>query len=145
MPPKKKKTAAKNVNRGFATTSIPKKVVASEPAPEEPAAPAPGDPKASTSESTTNGSSTPATAVGDAKASEGQEEWDAEQQEERELQALAERIRPACEKEIAKQMKVRLNMDFYYHLDAYRWRRSSTSRIDYRRRSRSLHGTINAL
>jgi hypothetical protein len=94
MAPKKKKQALAKVHRGFATTSIPKKVeTISETAVEQ--AKDEALPHQSTNE---NGKSD--------REDEGQEGWEAENEEETALQQLADKIKPAAEKEISRTLKV---------------------------------------
>lgn len=118
MPPKqqKRKPTKKPVNRGFATTSIPKKV--SDPDPQESPIcldpsldgnePLTGEP---TSTNDLSGSKScdpnqPSVDQGDpGKLTVAHEEWE-QDSEEREIQSLAERLKPVCEKEITKQLKI---------------------------------------
>lgn len=89
MPSKKKKAA---VARPFTTTSTPKKVVEPEPEPEIPAvieAPIEQDPKPN---------------------DQVVEEYDPAAIEEQELQALAEKVKPAAHREITRLTKVCLSI-----------------------------------
>jgi hypothetical protein len=119
MPPKqqKKKAAKKAVNRGFATTSIPKKVLEPDPTVDSPSANQsldgdqlvtnlsisaidPSAPKSSDPTHTTFNK-------GDLSKSNVQDEWE-QDPDERETHSLAEKLRPLSEKEITKQLKVSL-------------------------------------
>lgn len=116
MPPKqKKKTLKKSINRGFATTSIPKKVTEPEPSADVEAS---GDGlTANDGSQAINGSATLLTANPDQSGTSsdngdkskentlGQDEWDLSP-EDREIYSLAEKLRPMCEKAIAKQVKI---------------------------------------
>lgn len=119
MPPKQKKKALKKpVNRGFATTSIPKKVVEPEPslddqdtAQDEHEAPdslqALAGPNAKVESDAKRHGIDGEDADGSKDFIPAQDEWDLEA-EDRELQSLAEKLRPVCEKEIGKQIKVNI-------------------------------------
>ncbi|KAG0148747.1 hypothetical protein CROQUDRAFT_669777 [Cronartium quercuum f. sp. fusiforme G11] len=116
MPPKqKKKVLKKPANRGFATTSIPKKVAEPDPSELSESATAKGLNAEDASQAligsatrlTLDAACNGADTENGEKAEEnipGQDEWDLEA-EDRELQSLAEKLRPVCEKEIAKQFK----------------------------------------
>ncbi|KAA1089616.1 hypothetical protein PGT21_024996 [Puccinia graminis f. sp. tritici] len=117
MAPKqqKKKAPKKPVNRGFTTTSIPKKVV--EPDPNEASPPAdlspdgdriPVNQSASAILSSAPKSSDPSQttfAKGDSAKSLVHDEWE-QDPDERETHSLAEKLRPMSEKEITKQLKI---------------------------------------
>jgi hypothetical protein len=95
---KKKKTALKPVARGFATTSVPKKVVdIEEPPPEDEASLTAG-----TSE-VEEGSADPG--AQSAKAPEA-EEWDPEKVEEQSLQNLVDKLQEKTEKDVVRMVKV---------------------------------------
>jgi hypothetical protein len=95
MAPKKKKQALAKVNRGFATTSIPKKVEVVPETVDEPAK-VEVPPSPATNE---NGNGE--------KDGDGKDGWEAENEEEAALQQLAEKVKPAAEKEISRTLKVR--------------------------------------
>ena len=94
MAPKKKKTQLKPVNRGFATTSVPKKVV--EP-PKEPDTP---DVKDEPSEGADERSGTPGA---DAKAVDASP---ALSEADQVLQTFIDRFQDKVEKEIVRAVKV---------------------------------------
>jgi ATP-dependent RNA helicase DHX29 len=97
MAPKKKKQALAKVNRGFATTSIPKKVV--DVAPEPAVEPAKDETAPSPQLTGENGKNE--------KNGDVKEEWEAENSEEAALQQLVDKVKPAAEKEITRTLKVR--------------------------------------
>ncbi|GAA5902381.1 hypothetical protein JCM6882_000515 [Rhodosporidiobolus microsporus] len=123
MPPKKSSAAKKKKNlgaaRGFATTSVPRKKE-----PEEDAAAAAGEAGGDGAKANGDGEAGGAAAGGagaEADGAEGkmaangtagengqkkEDEWDPEAVEQGELQALAERIRPGCDKEVSRVVKV---------------------------------------
>jgi ATP-dependent RNA helicase DHX29 len=93
---KKKKTALKPVARGFATTSVPKKVTQEpEPEPEETAAVAEPEEVAHND----NASKEPIKA-------DGTYEFDPEKVEEQSLQNLIDKFQDKTEKEVARNVKV---------------------------------------
>ncbi|GAA5855636.1 hypothetical protein JCM8547_001627 [Rhodosporidiobolus lusitaniae] len=124
MPPKKKSATSKKkalgAARGFATTSVPRRKD-----PEEEAAAAAAMAEADAAKLNGGGG-----AEGDGKGDEGgaggegkegemggeagegvkkddkEDEWDPEAAEQMELQRLAERIRPGCDKEVSRVVKV---------------------------------------
>lgn len=137
MPPKKSSAAKKKKNlgsaRGFATVSVPKRV---DPTAEEPAAEVDGDATltggnngsaegadgagasggdkvkgaagaAAAGVSGPNGTAAPA--AGDVSSDAKKGDWDdsPEALERKELQELADRIKPGCDKEISRIVKVR--------------------------------------
>lgn len=128
MPPKKSSAAKKKKNlgsaRGFATVSVPKRVdpVADEPAVdggggENDSAPASGGADGSTGAGGADGAGNKAAADGPngtgaaatGAAADGKSgDWDdsPEALERKELQELAERIKPGCDKEISRVVKV---------------------------------------
>ena len=96
MAPKKKKTQLKPVARGFATTSVPKKVVEAPKEP-EPAAPANDTPDASeTLPKGSDGSGQPSGAATGPTLSE----------EDQALQNLIEKFQDKVEKEVVRTVKV---------------------------------------
>lgn len=117
MPPKqqKKKALKKPVNRGFTTTSIPKKVSEPEPTGDSKSAdPSPDgdqlvviqslpviDPSAPKSSDLSQATFT----KGDSSKTLVQDEWE-QDPDDRETHSLAEKLRPLSEKEITKQLKV---------------------------------------
>lgn len=129
MPPKKSAAAKKKKNlgsaRGFATVSVPRRV---EPAEEEEAA-AKENGEASAGAEAAPGATDAIAGADKAPASEGQAgetngatvtagaegengkkgDWDdtPEALERKELQELAERIKPGCDKEVSRIVKVR--------------------------------------
>ncbi|KAM0753239.1 P-loop containing nucleoside triphosphate hydrolase protein [Meredithblackwellia eburnea MCA 4105] len=113
MPPKKSSSSKKKKpvsNRGFATVSVPSKKELAAPVEEEDATtPAPGS-LGSNSATCANGAEVGKEGdgtIGEAVNGESKDEWeDPEAAEKFELQGLAERIRPAAEKEIARVVKV---------------------------------------
>ncbi|PLW22095.1 hypothetical protein PCASD_17739 [Puccinia coronata f. sp. avenae] len=147
MPPKqqKKKAAKKAVNRGFATTSIPKKVLEPDPTVDSPSANQsldgdqlvtnlsisaidPSAPKSSDPTHTTFNK-------GDLSKSNVQDEWE-QDPDERETHSLAEKLRPLSEKEITKQLKVIENdKRFAKGWSGFRWSdsRLQTDILDYAR------------
>lgn len=116
MPPKKsqpKKKKAAGPQRGFATTSVPKKVIETEAAaPEEAVAQ-----EVTTGDVGVNGGGVEGGGEGkglngvvggeQAEAVRDGEGWDEAGIEEHQLQALADKIRPGSDKEIARIAKVR--------------------------------------
>ena len=130
MPPKKSSASKKKKNlgsaRGFATVSVPKRV---DPAADEPAVDGGGGGNDSAAASgggegtssgvggpdgagnkaaaadSPNGTGAAATGAADGKSGD----WDdsPEALERKELQELAERIKPGCDKEISRVVKVR--------------------------------------
>lgn len=111
MAPKKKKTQLKSVNRGFATTSIPKKQ-APEPEPAAVADEAQIDQGTGTDDPGVNGRELNGRKdklggkdVVEAGAGAG-DEFDPEHVEEQALRTLAGKIRQFCDKEISKLSKV---------------------------------------
>jgi ATP-dependent RNA helicase DHX29 len=96
MPKAKKKTAGPA--RGFATTSVAKKVVEQPTEPEPAEAIVASEVSPSKANAATNEA---ATAPGEEAAKST--ELDPEQAE---LQALAEALKPACDKEVARLVKV---------------------------------------
>ncbi|KAH9810275.1 P-loop containing nucleoside triphosphate hydrolase protein, partial [Melampsora americana] len=115
-PPKqKKKTLKKSTNRGFATTSIPKKVT--EPEPSLDIETKEDGLTANEGSQPINGSSVLLSVNPDQSGTSsdhgdkskentlGQDEWDLSP-EDREIYSLAEKLRPTCEKAIAKQVKI---------------------------------------
>ncbi|KAA1134990.1 hypothetical protein PGTUg99_000109 [Puccinia graminis f. sp. tritici] len=117
MAPKqqKKKAPKKPVNRGFTTTSIPKKVVEPDPNEASPSADLspdgdqiPVNQSASAILSSAPKSSDPSQttfAKGDSAKSLVHDEWE-QDPDERETHSLAEKLRPMSEKEITKQLKI---------------------------------------
>ena len=109
MPPKGKKKKASGPQRGFATTSVPKKVDPVEQAAAAAAAEAEAaalDAAKTAEESAAKGE----TAADGAKADgdHGKEdEWDGDMMERHELQNLTEKIRTGCDKEVSRISKVR--------------------------------------
>ncbi|GAA5943107.1 hypothetical protein JCM1841_003894 [Sporobolomyces salmonicolor] len=123
MPPKKsaakKKKAASNA-RGFATTSVPRRKDPEEEA-REAAAKAEAAAAAAAKGAAEEGAGGAANGAGEGEregqaeqegagangaAAAAQEEWDPEASEKQALQALAEKVRPACDKEINRVVKV---------------------------------------
>lgn len=114
MPPKKKSKKVVS-NRGFATTSVPRKkteeeeaaaaAAAAELAFQETSDPSPTSAAAASSPPEGSGVNGSTTAEATTPGKDG--EWDAEASERSELQALAEKVRPAAEKEISRAVKVR--------------------------------------
>jgi ATP-dependent RNA helicase DHX29 len=98
---KKKKTTLKPVARGFATTSVPKKVVEAveDIAQEEQASTDVG--VSEVEEGNVEAAAQPA------KAAEA-EEWDPEKVEEQSLQNLIDKLQEKTEKEVVRTVKVNL-------------------------------------
>ncbi|KIJ68314.1 hypothetical protein HYDPIDRAFT_24607 [Hydnomerulius pinastri MD-312] len=98
---KKKKTQLKPVARGFATTSVPKKVVQAEEA--ESPADEPSTPAGSTAEilPSSEGSINPQAPIQDVS----RDEFDADQAEEQSLQNLVDKFQEKTEKEISRTIK----------------------------------------
>ncbi len=93
MAPKKKKTQLKPVARGFATTSVPKKVVET---PKEPETPEPQDvPR--TSEEQPNGT---------AQGQDGRTDAAALSEADQALQSLVDKFQDKVEKEVVRTIKV---------------------------------------
>ncbi|GAA6012163.1 hypothetical protein JCM10207_005153 [Rhodosporidiobolus poonsookiae] len=122
MPPKKsaaKKKKAAGPVRGFATTSVPRK---KDPEQEAAEAAAKAEADAAKLKGEANGAEAvdgekgegngaqAGAADGAKEAANGaagkEDEWDPEAVEKQELQSLAERIRPGCDKEISRVVKV---------------------------------------
>ena len=97
MPPKKKKTQLKPVARGFATTSVPKKVVE---VPKEPDAPDPKESSAGPVDGQTGGPTNPAEGTRATDASNALSEAD------QVLQTYIDRFQDKVEKEIVRAVKV---------------------------------------
>lgn len=95
----KKKTQLKKVDRGFATTSTPKKVVP------EPTAEPETEPQAEQAVSTNDAND--ANSLSTATVEAEKVEYDPAAIEEQELQALAEKVKPAAHREITRLIKVR--------------------------------------
>ena len=98
--PKKKKTQLKPVARGFATTSVPKKVVPADDEPEAPEVEAGGlnedTPKSDAGQSP--GTNAPAQSTAD--------EFDPDKVEEQSLQNLVDRLQGTTEKDVVRAVKV---------------------------------------
>lgn len=111
MPPKKGKKKPVS-NRGFATVSVPKKKTEEDEAAESAALAAveAATVPAVESADAVTGQGIDSANAGDgpsADAAPGKEgEWDAEASERSDLQALAEKIKPAVEREVSRTMKV---------------------------------------
>ena len=99
---KKKKASLKPVVRGFATTSVPKKIVPVEGDPDaEPSVAGSVDEEVAKSENgSTCTSATPAPAPSD--------EFDPDKVEEQSLQNLVDRLQTTTEKDIVRTVKVRM-------------------------------------
>jgi ATP-dependent RNA helicase DHX29 len=105
MPPKKTGGKKKKVvsNRGFATVSVPRKKDPEEDVAETEEASAAGGTEVNGE--VVNGVEK-AREEGEANGAENKdEEWDPEAMEKHELQLLAEKIRPGCDKEISRVSK----------------------------------------
>jgi len=117
MPPKqqKKKALKKPVNRGFTTTSIPKKISEPEPTGDSTSAdPSPDGDQLVANQSvpvidpSAPKSSDPSQVTftkGDSSKTLVQDEWE-QDPDDRETHSLAEKLRPLSEKEITKQLKI---------------------------------------
>ncbi|KAI7942024.1 hypothetical protein MJO28_012051 [Puccinia striiformis f. sp. tritici] len=146
MPPKqpKKKAVKKPSNRGFATTSIPKKVV--EPDPTEASTTdelLPDGAQLAANQSVSALLSAPKSsdpsqasfAKGDPSKALVQDEWE-QDPDERETHSLAEKLRPISEKEITKQLKIIENdKRFAKGWSGFRWSdsRLQTDILEYAR------------
>lgn len=97
---KKKKTQLKPVARGFATTSVPKKVVQEE----EP--PGGADPVASAGEESAPGPGVLGNGIGPEPVAPVVEEYDPDKAEEQSLQNLVDKLQDKTEKEIVRTIKV---------------------------------------
>jgi ATP-dependent RNA helicase DHX29 len=98
MPPKKKKTQLKPVARGFATTSVPKKVV---PVVEDPL------PEVPTDTGDTSSAAQHAAGPKESTADGGTvEEFSLEKVEEQALQNIVDKLQEKTEKEINRTIKV---------------------------------------
>ncbi|KNZ63764.1 hypothetical protein VP01_1103g1 [Puccinia sorghi] len=147
MPPKqqKKKALKKPVNRGFTTTSIPKKVSEPEPTGDSKSAdPSPDgdqlvviqslpviDPSAPKSSDLSQATFT----KGDSSKTLVQDEWE-QDPDDRETHSLAEKLRPLSEKEITKQLKIIENdKRFAKGWSGFRWSdsRLQTDILEYAR------------
>ena len=100
---KKKKTQLKPVARGFATQSVPKKVVeieadpeADSPSPTVPSSPAPEEASGAAADAATSG----------VRPTEGDQFDATKQAEERALQDLVDKYQDRTEKEITRTIKV---------------------------------------